>query len=150
MKDYLVNSDAYSPLGMPEDGKSIATLLEAALKSRDGAVPLTVCPHASGTAGNSVSERAALKRVFKDGLPDLRMMKPWTGHAIGGSGILELALMLVFAREGVLPPNPPWVTFPEGGACSAEELPLVGGRMLVKSAASMGGHNVVLSLAVDG
>lgn len=150
VKDYLVNSDAYSPLGMPEDGKSIAALLEAALKSRDGAVPLTVCPHASGTAGNSVSERAALKRVFKDGLPDLRMMKPWTGHAIGGSGILELALMLVFAREGVLPPNPPWATFPEGGACSAEELPLVGGRMLVKSAASMGGHNVVLSLAVDG
>ena len=121
VKDYLVNSDAYSPLGMPEDGKSIAALLEA-----------------------------ALKRVFKDGLPDLRMMKPWTGHAIGGSGILELALMLVFAREGVLPPNPPWATFPEGGACSAEELPLAGGRMLVKSAASMGGHNVVLSLAVDG
>lgn len=150
VKDYLVNSDAYSPLGMPEDGKSIAALLEAALKSRDGAVPLTVCPHASGTAGNSVSERAALKRVFKDGLPDLRMMKPWTGHAIGGSGILELALMLVFAREGVLPPNPPWATFPEGGACSAEELPLAGGRILVKSAASMGGHNVVLSLAVDG
>ena len=55
------------------------------------------------------------------------MMKPWTGHAIGGSGILELALMLVFAREGVLPPNPPWATFPEGGACSAEELPLAGG-----------------------
>jgi beta-ketoacyl synthase len=27
---------------------------------------------------------------------------------------------------------------------------LAGGRMLVKSAASMGGHNVVLSLAVDG
>lgn len=43
-----------------------------------------------------------------------------------------------------------WATFPEGGACSAEELPLAGGRILVKSAASMGGHNVVLSLAVDG
>lgn len=65
VKDYLVNSDAYSPLGMPEDGKSIAALLEAALKSRDGAVPLTVCPHASGTAGNSVSERAALKGFLK-------------------------------------------------------------------------------------
>jgi len=49
-----------------------------------------------------------------------------------------------------LPPMPPWAPFPEGGACSAEELPLAGGRMLVKSAASMGGHNVVLSLAVDG
>lgn len=105
----------------------------------------------AGTAGNSVSERAALKRVFKDGLPDLRMMKPWTGHAIGGSGILELALMLVFAREGVLPPNPPWATFPEGGACSAEELPLAGGADAGSNPPlPMGGHNVVLSLAVDG
>ena len=59
VKDYLVNSDAYSPLGMPEDGKSIAALLDAALRNWDGRVPLTVCPHASGTAGNAASERAA-------------------------------------------------------------------------------------------
>lgn len=150
VKEYLVNSDACSPLGMPEDGEGMAALLEAALRTWNGKIPLTVCPHASGTAGNAVSERAALKRVFGTGLPDLRMMKPWTGHAIGGSGILELALMLAFAREGALPPNPPWVSSPEGGACSANELPLEGRRMLVKSAASMGGHNVVLSLAVDG
>ncbi len=149
VKDYLVNSDAYSPLGMPEDGESMAALLEAALQHCDERIPLTVCPHASGTAGNSVSERAALKRVFGSSLPDLRMMKPWTGHAIGGSGILELGLMLAFVREGVLPPNPPWVSSPEGGICSAEELPLDGRRMLLKSAASMGGHNVVLSLAVE-
>lgn len=150
VKDYLVNSDACSPLGMPEDGKSMAALLDAALRNWDGKVPLTVCPHASGTAGNAVSERAALGRVFGTGMPDLRMMKPWTGHAIGGSGILELALMLAFIREGALPPNPPWVSLPEGGDCPAEEQPLNGRHMLVKSAASMGGHNVVLSLAVDG
>lgn len=150
VKDYLVNSDAYSPLGMPEDGRSMAALLDAALRNRDGKVPVTVCPHASGTAGNAASERAALKLVFGTGMPDLRMMKPWTGHAIGGSGILELALMLVFAREGVLPPNPPWASSPEGGACPVGELRLEGKRLLVKSAASMGGHNVVLSLAVDG
>lgn len=149
VKDYLVNSDACSPLGMPEDGKGMAALLEAALRNWDGSVPLTVCPHASGTSGNAASERAALKRVFGGCLPDLRMMKPWTGHAIGGSGILELALMLAFTREGVLPPNPEWVSSPDGGASSAEELPLQGRRLLVKSAASMGGHNVVLSLAVD-
>lgn len=149
VKDYLVNSDAYSPLGMPEDGKSIAALLRASLRNWDGNMPLTVCPHASGTAGNAASERAALKRVFGNRLPGLRMMKPWTGHAIGGSGILELALMLAFIREGTLPPNPAWVSSPDGGVSSAEELPLQGRRMLIKSAASMGGHNVVLSLTVD-
>ena len=77
------------------------------------------------------------------------MMKPWTGHAIGGSGILELALMLAFVREGSLPPNPGWVSSPCGGAVPAAETALDGERLLVKSAASMGGHNVVLSLSVD-
>ena len=149
VKDYLVNSDAYSPLGMPEDGESMAALLDSALRSWDGKTPLTVCPHASGTAGNAVSERTALKRVFGTCLPDLRMMKPWTGHAIGGSGILELALMLAFIREGALPPNPPWVSSLEGEFSSPEELPQHERRMLIKSAASMGGHNVVLTLAVD-
>ena len=57
--------------------------------------------------------------------------------------------MLAFIREGTLPPNPAWVSSPDGGASSAEELPLHGRRMLIKSAASMGGHNVVLSLTVD-
>lgn len=149
VKDYLVNSDACSPLGMPEDGKSMGALLKSALRNWDGKTPLTVCPHASGTAGNAVSERAALKRVFGTFLPDLRMMKPWTGHAIGGSGILELALMLAFIREGALPPNPAWVSSPDGKALPEEELPLHGKRLLVKSAASMGGHNVVLGLTVD-
>lgn len=149
VKDYLVNSDAYSPLGMPEDGKSIACLLHSVLRGWNGSIPLTVCPHASGTAGNAVSERAALKQVFGDSLPDLRMMKPWTGHTIGGSGILELALMLAFIREGSLPPNPDWVSAPYGGIPSVEELPLHGRRMLVKTAASMGGHNVALGLTVD-
>ena len=78
------------------------------------------------------------------------MLKPWTGQAIGGSGMLEQALTLAFIREGALPPNPFWVSSPAGAACVAEELPLDGRRMLVKSAASMGGHNVVLSLDVDG
>lgn len=150
VKDYLVNSDAFSPLGMPPDGERIAELLTKALKGWDGKVPLTVCPHASGTAGNALSERNALKLVFgRGGMPDLRMMKPWTGHAIGGSGILELALMLAFVREGSLPPNPGWVSSPCGGSVPAGETALDGERLLVKSAASMGGHNVVLSLSVD-
>ena len=150
LRDYVVNSDAFSPLGMPPDGKRLAELLERVLKGWDGRVPLTVCPHASGTAGNALSERNALELVFgRDSLPDLRMMKPWTGHAIGGSGILELALMLAFVREGSLPPNPGWVSSPCGGAVPAAETALEGERLLVKSAASMGGHNVVLSLSVN-
>lgn len=149
VKDYLVNSDAYSPLGMPSDGKSMAALLGGVLDRQGRDMPLTVCPHASGTAGNAACERAALERVFGRDLPDLRMMKPWTGHAIGGSGILELALMLAFVREGSLPPNPGWASSPGAGSVPAAETPFSGSRLLVKSAASMGGHNVVLGLTAD-
>lgn len=70
------------------------------------------------------------------------MMKPWTGHAIGGSGILELALMLVFAREGYYLPILPGP--PSRKAAPVLRAAVGGRRMLVKSAASMGGHNVVL------
>lgn len=64
LRDYVVNSDAFSPLGMPPDGKRLAELLERVLKGWDGRVPLTVCPHASGTAGNALSERNALELVL--------------------------------------------------------------------------------------
>lgn len=149
--DYRVNSDAFSPLGMPADGESMAQLLKAVLPLNDGMASVSLCLHASGTGGNAACERAALERVFgRDGIPDLRMMKPWTGHAIGGSGILELGLMLAFVREGVLPPNPGWVSTPFGLGVLPGETPLTGSHLLVKSASSMGGHNVALSLAVHG
>lgn len=57
--------------------------------------------------------------------------------------------MLAFVREGSLPPNPGWVSSPCGGAVPAAETALEGERLLVKSAASMAGHNVVLSLSVN-
>lgn len=150
VEDYLVNSDAYSPLGMPEDGSFLADLLAGVLKGREAGMPLVLCPHASGTAGNAASERVALQKGFgRHDLPDIRMMKPWTGHAIGGSGILELALMLAFVRQGSLPPNPGWASSPCRGVSLSGETALNGPVLLVKTAASMGGHNAVLSLTAN-
>ena len=152
--DYRANSDAYGPLGMPPSGEYMAELMEKALdeiRLYGLELPLTVCPHASGTRGNAVSEQAALTRVFGDrdrDMPDFRLMKPWVGHAIGGSGILELALMTAFAREGKLPPNFKGLAAPVDGVCLSESVDLAGSRVIMKSASSMGGHNALVSIGV--
>ena len=45
-----------------DNTSGIAALLDAALRNWDGRVPLTVCPHASGTAGGGASPRGGLPR----------------------------------------------------------------------------------------
>lgn len=150
--NYRSNSDAYGPLGMPPSGEYMAQLLESSLEvvKRFG-MPLSLCPHASGTRGNALSEQAALARVFSsrgDEMPDFRVMKPWVGHAIGGSGILELVMMLAFARNGELPPNPKGLAVPLDGVVLSESVDPAGSRILVKSASSMGGHNAVISVGI--
>lgn len=148
--DYRANSDAYGPLGMPPSGEFMGRLLSSALAEIEPCgLPLTICPHASGTRGNAVSEQAALEHVFSDAdLPDFRLLKPWVGHAIGGSGILELAIMLAFAREGKLPPNPAGLSSPLEGARLSPSSDVLGSRIILKSASSMGGHNAVVSIGV--
>lgn len=152
VQSYRVNSDAHGPLGMPEDGKQLANLLGPAVEEAQqyASGPVIWCPHASGTANNSKAETAALKAVFhKYPLPDLRMMKPWVGHTIGGSGILELACILSFVEESRLPANPSWVSAPLPEMTLQGETVISGKSYLIKTASSMGGHNVVLGLSID-
>ncbi|MEG0025339.1 MAG: beta-ketoacyl synthase N-terminal-like domain-containing protein [Akkermansia sp.] len=152
--DYRSNSDAHSPLSMPPSGHYMSELLSSALTAtcevmQGEELPVTLCPHASGTRGNALSESAALTRAFQNrALPDFRLMKPWVGHAIGGSGILELALMLIFARDGMLPPNLPSLSPPVLDGQLSESVDRAGKRLLIKSASSMGGHNAVVSIGI--
>jgi 3-oxoacyl-(acyl-carrier-protein) synthase len=62
---------------------------------------------------------------------------------------LELALLLSYAREGVLPPNRQGLQSPlEGASLSSTEDP-VGRRLIMKTAASMGGHNAVVIAGIN-
>lgn len=146
--DYRSNSDASHPLGMRADGRKLGELLEAGLDRLDSYglrdAAFSLCPHASGTKGNAVSERAAWDRAFgPHGLPDIRMIKPYVGHTIGGSGILELAIFLAFLNRGEMPPHPPGLVLPgkPGEWDGTGE-----GVVVMKTAASMGGHNALASV----
>ena len=64
---YWCNSDADSPIGMPEDGAGLRECLQHAVKdlAEEPAIA-AVCPHASGTLLHGKAELAALDGALPD------------------------------------------------------------------------------------
>lgn len=134
---YATNSDACDPVGIPRDGGRTPELF-----AKCAATPVAVCPHATGTAVQAAADPAALARVFTDAKPTLHLLKPFLGHAIGASGMIESVLLAAFLRHGELPPNMPGLHAPEGYRLPENPLPASG--PLAKIAHGMGGHNSLL------
>lgn len=141
---YTANSDAHDPIGMPKNGGGSGDLLLAAVARHGRAT--AVCPHATGTAVHAIAEPAALYRAFgeQEG-PSLHFLKPFTGHTIGASGLLETAILAAFLEKGKLPPNLPGLFSPPG--FTVPETPLDVSGPVFKLSHSMGGHNALLVLA---
>ncbi|MBP7951037.1 MAG: hypothetical protein KA004_15400 [Verrucomicrobiales bacterium] len=139
------NSDAWHSLALPPDGRGIRDCLSAAWQA-DG--PLAaICPHATGTREHGeIESRTIHDFLTKSGaVPTVHLMKPWTGHTLGASGLLDVALLAAFLRRGELPPNLPGLAaaglrLPE----SATRLPH--GANVLKIASGMGGHNAAVWL----
>ena len=139
---YGCNSDACDPVSIPADGGRTPELLENALKLWGS--PAAVCPHATGTAVQAVADPAALTRAFPAALPTLHLLKPFTGHTIGASGLLESVILATFLQEGKLPPNLPGRYAPSG--FQLPELPVDACGPVYKLSHGMGGHNSLLVL----
>ena len=141
---YSANSDASDPLGMPKDGGLSVELMKRAIE-RHGP-PSAICPHATGTAVHAIAEPAALERAFHGShLPSLHLLKPYTGHTIGASGLIETAILTAFLNHGHLPPNRPGLTAPYGFTLPDARLDASG--HVFKLSHSMGGHNALLVLS---
>ncbi|MFD0894663.1 hypothetical protein KBB96_05410 [Luteolibacter ambystomatis] len=142
--DYTANSDACDPIGIPKDGGGSGDLLIAA-RGRHGD-PAALCPHATGTAVHAVAEPAALIRAFESThLPTLHFLKPFTGHTIGASGLLETAILAAFLQQKKLPPNPRGLATPPDFI--APDTALDADGTVFKLSHSMGGHNALLVLS---
>jgi 3-oxoacyl-(acyl-carrier-protein) synthase len=140
---YAANSDASDPLGMPKDGGRSADLITAAIHQYGR--PAALCPHATGTAVHAVAEPAALTRAMGEAnLPTLHFLKPFVGHTIGASGLLEAALLVAFLRDGKLPPNLRNMAVPHG--FTAPETATQATGPIFKLSHSMGGHNALAVL----
>jgi 3-oxoacyl-[acyl-carrier-protein] synthase II len=140
--DYACNSDACDPVGIPRDGGRTPELFHKLAEA-----PAAVCPHATGTAVQAAADPAALSRIFPDAKPTLHLLKPFVGHAIGASGMLESVILATFLRDGMLPPNMPGMHAPPGFSLPAEPLTATG--PLAKLSHGMGGHNSLLILAAS-
>ena len=139
---YGCNADACDPVGIPADGGRTPALLENAIKLHGP--PAAVCPHATGTAVQAVAEPAALSRVFHQLCPTLHLLKPFTGHTIGASGLLESVILARFLHAMKLPPNLAGRSMPCGFHLPDEAL--AAGGPIYKLSHGMGGHNALLVL----
>ena len=87
------------------------------------------------------AERAFLEERFGDSGVSLHLLKPFSGHTVGASGLLESAVLLDFMSRGELPPNYPNTTGIRGMSTPSESLSC--GGPVFKLAHGMGGHNAL-------
>jgi 3-oxoacyl-[acyl-carrier-protein] synthase II len=137
---YGCNADASDPVGIPKDGGRTPELF-ASLARKPGAV----CPHATGTAVQAAADPAALARIYQDEMPTLHLLKPFLGHTIGASGLLESVVLAAFLRHGMLPPNLPTLHAPPH--IRLPDLSLAASGPVAKLSHGMGGHNALLILS---
>ena len=139
---YGCNSDACDPVGIPKDGGRTPDLFQALT---DPALrPVAVCPHATGTAVQAAADPATLARAFPGAKPTLHLLKPFLGHTIGASGMLESVVLASFLRGGGLPPNLSGLHAPVG--FGLPDHPLAATGPVAKLSHGMGGHNALLVL----
>ena len=148
MTGYWCNSDADSPIGMPDDGAGLRDCIRQALGGLEAEPAIAaICPHASGTPLHAKAELAALKEAIPQEQPiSLHPLKPYTGHSIGANGVLDCAILASYIQHRELPRNLPGITCPdESFTLEAHSLPATGSTVL-KIAVGMGGHNSMVSL----
>lgn len=137
---YGCNADACDPVGIPADGGRTSDLLRQALLLTQQ--PVALCPHATGTVVQARAEPAAFNRAFAGTRPSLHLLKPFIGHTIGASGLLESVILTRFLRDGKLPPNLPGLHEPSGFALPDRVLD--SSSVVYKLSHGMGGHNALL------
>lgn len=149
VEHYAANSDAYDALMIPLDGGGIPECVGTVLKAGEVAKVVALCPHATGTVNNAQTEPAAIQRALGSLDIPLLPLKPHTGHTLGASGLLDVALLSACMREGWLPATMPGLTPPVCGLrLATEPLAVKAGDRVLKLASGMGGHNAAVSLVV--
>ena len=98
-------TDAYSLTGPDPGGQPIAAVLQASLRQAGlraadiGLVKL----HAAGVGATDAAEARALQRVFGARMPPLLSLKPYLGHALGASTLVEITALLACLEQGQIP-----------------------------------------------
>jgi 3-oxoacyl-[acyl-carrier-protein] synthase II len=148
---YGLSGDAYHMTAPPPDGEGAARAMKMALEHasiRPEQVDY-VNAHATSTDLGDICETRAIKTVFgdhaKNGL-SISSTKSMTGHLLGGSGAVEMAICALAIRDSIIPPtinleNP-------GDECDLDYTPNKARekkvRVAVNNSFGFGGHNATL------
>jgi 3-oxoacyl-[acyl-carrier-protein] synthase II len=138
---YACNSDAANPVGIPADGGRSAELFHHEFTRGLSAL----CPHATGTLVQAVADPTWMQRAFSDAKPPLILLKPYVGHAIGASGMLESAILAGFMKGRRLPGNVKGLSVPQGFVAPHDSFEVIG--PVAKVSNGMGGHNAILVIS---
>jgi len=133
------NSDGADPVGIPKNGGRSAKLLEQAVNLCG--TPSLICPHATGTQTQARAEKTFLNQCFPNSAIDLCLLKPFIGHTVGASGLLESVILLSFMQRGMSPPNLSSTSGTGHFPAPLESRKLSG--PVYKLAHGMGGHNAI-------
>lgn len=133
------NSDGADPVGIPKDGGRTPELLKRAIALCGE--PSAICPHATGTQTQARGESLFLNAATLGSQPTLHLLKPFIGHTVGASGLLESAILLAFMKQDTLPQNVRETSGLSELSAPSQSIPVTG--PVFKLAHGMGGHNAL-------
>jgi len=101
------SSDAYHMTAPPEDGRGAALAMSNAIN--DAEINLSeidyINAHGTSTPLGDIAETIALKKVFKDAVPQISSTKSMTGHTLGAAGAIESIFCIKSINRGIIPPT---------------------------------------------
>ncbi len=148
-----VLADAYHMYGLDPEGEVLHLAIERALSEASTMPPevKTVKSHGTGTQQNDVVEATVIKRLFSKSPPHVTALKPYFGHSVVASALVELShLLRNIKRKNEIMPIP--TTPPESVDPLCKDLNLVledpctfpGGYVLSLAAGFGGFHSAVV------
>ena len=101
------SSDAFHMTAPPEDGRGAALAMSNAIN--DAEINLSeidyINAHGTSTPLGDIAETIALKKVFKDAVPQISSTKSMTGHTLGAAGAIESIFCIKAINRGIIPPT---------------------------------------------
>ena len=106
---YAISNEAYHETAPDPSGRNAYNVMKTALE--DAKISVNdidyINMHGTGTQANDPMELKAVKELFADRLPEIKVSstKSMIGHALGAAGSLELAATILCMNQNVLPPT---------------------------------------------
>lgn len=100
-------NDAYHQTASSPDGMGAYLSMKKALQ-RASLNPNNIDyinVHGTGTSNNDLTEGVAIKRLYKDNIPELSSTKAYTGHTLGAAGGIEAVYSILALQNNVVFPN---------------------------------------------